>query len=106
MKTGLALLAGATLLVPVSDVLPRIDTNRYCTHLETRLDLPQKPRAACLQDEEASRTQLAALWPVSKAASREQCAATQALALYPSYESLLTCLQMAEGIVIRPTNPR
>ena len=106
MKAGLGVLAVVTLVLPVSETLPRIDTNRYCTHLETRLDLPQRPRSACLQDEEASRAQLAAVWPTAKASSREQCAATQALAPFPSYASLLTCMQMAEGIVIRPTNPR
>jgi hypothetical protein len=106
MKTGLGVLAVLTMLTPVSDTVPRIDSDRFCTHIETRLDLPQRPRSACLQDEEVARGQVTALWATAKPASRTQCASTQALAPHPSYASLLTCVQMAEGIVIRPANPK
>lgn len=106
MKSVGAIAVLATLFSPVSDTVPRFDTNRYCTHLESRLDLPQRPKAACLLDEDDARTQVTGLWSTAKAASRAQCASTQALASFPSYASLLTCLQLAEGIVIRPANPR
>jgi hypothetical protein len=106
MKTGLGMMVVLTVLTPVSDTVPRIDSDRFCTHIETRLDLPQRPRSACLQDEAAARNEVTVLWASAKPASRTQCATTQALAPHPSYASLLTCIQMAEGIVIRPTNPK
>ena len=62
---------------------------------------------ACMTDEKAARDQLAAgLWTKAKASTRETCMGSGGTGPYPSYIELLTCVQLYEGVVMKPADQR
>jgi hypothetical protein len=87
------------LVVTVADTVPKFDINRSC-----KLDVAATAGLAvdestkrCMSDEQRAKQQLASQWSKFPTASRASCASQESIGGTPSYVSLLTCLQFAQG---------
>jgi hypothetical protein len=90
---------GTQLVVPVADTVPKFDIARNC-----KLDVAATAGLAvdqsikrCINDEQKARQQLGSQWSKFPAASRASCTSQESIGGTPSYVSLLTCLQFAQG---------
>lgn len=58
-----------------------------------------------MRDEQTARDKLAAgLWKKASAETRTTCLANETVGDLASYIDLLTCVEMFEGVVIRPSD--
>jgi hypothetical protein len=87
-------LAGAE-AVPVYDVAP--GCRAAVTVVPGSFD-------ACIKNEQAARTQLAASWDQFAAPTRENCLQNEGVGARPSYVELLTCLQISRDAKGLPKN--
>ena len=84
------------LVVAVADQVPKFDIARSC-----KLDVAAttgladgQPVKSCVNDEQKAQQQVESQWSTFPAANRAQCSSMEAIGDTPSYNSLLTCLQM------------
>jgi hypothetical protein len=94
------IVVSSQLVVAVADGIPAFDISRSC-----RLDLAATAGLAvdqssktCIGDETRARRQLASQWSKYSAASKATCIPQESIGGTPSYVSLMTCLEMAQGI--------
>jgi hypothetical protein len=84
------------LLLTVSDAVPNYNIETSCRASTTAADGTGERMAACRRDETAARDQLAGVWTLAKASTRETCVGMQSQGS-KSYVALVTCMQIAEG---------
>ena len=90
---------GTQLVVPVADTVPKFDIARNCkldVAATAALSVDQSTKR-CMSDEQKAKRQLASQWSKFPAASRASCTSQESIGGTPSYVSLLTCLQFAQG---------
>jgi hypothetical protein len=90
---------GSQLVVMVADGPPNFDMARTCRlDLSATFGLSTGPQdKSCIRDERNARQQLQKQWSKFPATARANCASQESIGGTPSYVSLLTCLQMANG---------
>jgi hypothetical protein len=88
----LALAMGPPLVLAIAEGVPVYDVAPGC-----RAAVTVVPGSfdACMKNEQAARTQLAASWDQFAAATRENCVQAEGVGGTPSYVELLTCLQIS-----------
>ena len=107
LSMALASQLGNPLVTPVGDRVPVINVEQTCketaeTDKAMGLDLPQSVES-CMNDENAARQQLAAVWLSYSASVRDRCAEEATLVGTGSYIDLLTCVQMSNPATLTPT---
>ena len=93
------IIVSSQLVVAVADRVPKFDIARSCkldVAATAGLSVDQSLKS-CMNDEQRARQQLASQWSKFPAASRASCTANESVGGTPSYVSLLTCLQLAQG---------
>jgi hypothetical protein len=103
------LLAGALALAAPAQTaaagVPELAVEKTCRSAQQQQGAELHTYDACMKDEVAARQQLAAgLWDKAKASTRETCLGNETVGGLASYIDLLTCVQLFEGIVIRPAD--
>jgi hypothetical protein len=95
----LALSAGAAAEVP------NLPIDVHCATVQKRTGAPDTMREACIRDETDARAQLAAgIWDKAKAQTRESCRPNPIAGQNVSYMEVLGCVQLMEGVVLRPAD--
>lgn len=84
------------LFLTVADAVPTYDIEASCRASTSAVDGTGERMAACRRDETAARDQLAGVWTLAKAATRETCMGAQSQGS-KSYVALATCMQIAEA---------
>src|ERR1700736_6795567 len=93
------ILISSQLVVAVADNVPKFDIARSCkldVAATAGLTVDQSMKS-CVNDEQKARQQLASQWSKFPAPSRASCTSQESIGGTPSYVSLLTCLQFAQG---------
>jgi hypothetical protein len=90
-----ALAAYATLLLPVSDVVPTLNVEPSCRAAAKMGDSLDATLQSCMRDEREARTKLETEWSQFPADNRARCVATTQTGGTASYVEVLTCLEMA-----------
>ncbi|MFO1149521.1 MAG: hypothetical protein U1E62_14185 [Alsobacter sp.] len=108
-KATLWLLAGALSLAAPARAypagVPQLAVEKTCRSAQEQQGAELHTYEACMKDEAAARQQLAAgLWDKAKASTRETCLGNETVGGLSSYIDLLTCVQLFEGVVIRPAD--
>jgi hypothetical protein len=98
-----ALAAATSLLMPISDTVPKLDVAATCkdsveADKAMGLVLPQS-FDKCMSDENTARQQLEPIWASYSPAVRARCVGEATVAGEASYVDLITCLQMTDGSV-------
>ena len=89
------LIASIGLVVNVADSVPRFDVRPTCRSAINMMGSdPARSVEQCVAGEETARKDLEKNWSKFPAADRSQCVATTSVRGAPSYEELLTCLDM------------
>jgi hypothetical protein len=101
-----ALALTASLLVNVSDDVPKLDVTASCRGAATdaapgQVDVTMK---GCLDSEAKAREQLVQEWQEFTATERVKCVAT-VRGFEPTYSELITCLEMARDTRNAPSIP-
>ena len=87
--------------------VPAIAYEKTCRAAQERQGAALHTFDACMTDEKNARDQLAAgLWTSAKPSTRETCMGSGGTGPYPSYIELLTCVQLYEGVVMKPDDQR
>jgi hypothetical protein len=89
-----------------ADRLPAYDIEKTCRRAQEQESVTPGLYAACIRDQSAARDQAAGVWAKAKPASKAECDTKNSVSAYNGYVDLLTCLQLAEGIVLQPTDPK
>lgn len=84
------------LFMTVADAVPNYDIEQSCRVSTKAMDGTGERMSACKRDETAAKDQLAAVWTLAKASTRETCIGSQSQGT-KSYVELVTCMQIAEG---------
>ncbi len=84
------------LFMTVADAVPNYDIDASCRASTRAADGTGERMAACKRDETTARDQLAGVWTLAKASTRETCVGAQSQGA-KSYVALVTCMQIAEG---------
>jgi hypothetical protein len=101
---GEALVAGRAL---AADEVPRLAVEKSCRAAQQLEALSQPLFDACMRDERNAEAQLdSGVWRSAKASSRTTCAGSQESNTSQSYVELLTCVQMMDGTILRPADPK
>lgn len=83
--------------------VPTLSVEGTCRAAEQRQGPGLQTYQACMADEAQARQTLAAgLWRKAKADTRTTCLANETVGGFSSYIDLLACVQLFEGIVIKP----
>jgi hypothetical protein len=90
----------------VSEKLPSYDIEKTCRRAQEQESVTPGLYDACVRDQSSARDQAAQVWARAKPAARAQCGTKNSASAYNGYVDLLTCLQLAEGIVLQPTDPK
>jgi hypothetical protein len=102
LAAGLALSWSAQVLAAG---VPDLAVEKTCRSAQQQQGAELNTYDACMRDEAAARQQLAAgLWEKSKGSTRETCLGNEKVGGLASYIDLLTCVQLFEGVVIRPAD--
>lgn len=89
------LLSSIGLVIEVADSIPRFDVRPTCrSAINIMGSDPARSVEQCVAVEETARKDLEKNWSKFPAADRSQCVATTSVRGAPSYEELLTCLDM------------
>jgi hypothetical protein len=90
---------GSQLVFMTADGPPNFDMTRTCRlDLSATFGVTNGPQdKGCLKDERNARQQLQKQWSNFPVTARANCASMESIGGTPSYVSLLTCLQMANG---------
>jgi len=98
-----ALILGAHLMLPVSDV-PTLNVDQVCQGIAQQggvsfhdNDLAEEKKN-CLDSEQATRDQLSKEWPGFAAPDKTACTNEARMGGESSYTELLTCLEMARDV--------
>jgi hypothetical protein len=73
---------------------PVISIERTCSAAKPLDAQDTSPVQTCLRDERAARAQLEAQWATFAESNRRVCVEQTNIGGYPSYDDVLTCLQM------------
>jgi hypothetical protein len=85
--------------------VPSIAVEKTCRAAQENQGAALHTYDACMTDERNARAQLAAgLWEKAKASTRGTCMGSGGTAPYPSYIELLICVQLYEGVVMKPAD--
>lgn len=90
----------------VSERFPVYDLEKTCRKAQEQEAVTPGLYDACIRDQTAARDQASRVWASAKPASRAQCGTKNSVSAYNGYVDLLTCLQLAEGTVLQPTDPK
>jgi hypothetical protein len=106
MKRFVAWLALFSATCPaLSAEVPAIAVEKTCRAAQERQGAALHTFDACMTDEQNARKELAAgLWDRAKPSTREVCRDSGGTAPYPSYIEMLTCVQLYEGVVMKPAD--
>ena len=92
---ALNLLATIGFVIGVADSVPRFDVRPTCRSAIDMMGANSvRTVEHCVAGEEGARKDLEKNWSKFPAADRSQCVATTSVRGAPSYEELLTCLEM------------
>ncbi len=86
----------STLFMTVAETVPVFDIDASCRASTRASDGTGERMSACKRDETAARDQVAGVWTLAKAATRDTCVGAQSQGS-KSYVALLTCMQIAEA---------
>jgi hypothetical protein len=87
--------------------VPELAVEKTCRSAQQQQGAELHTYDACMKDEAAARQELAAgPWDKAKASTRETCLGNEKVGGLASYIDLLTCVQLFEGVVIRPADQR
>ena len=90
----------------VSDRFPAYDVEKTCRKAQEQEAVTPGLYEACVRDQTAARDEAGRVWATAKPAARAQCGTKNSASAYNGYVDLLTCLQLAQGTVLQPTNPK
>lgn len=93
--TSLLLLAGGTVMTPISEQVPNLNVAPSCRGAAQIQMADSQSYDACMKEENTARDQLLQSWPSFAAADRASCASEASSAGIASYVELLVCLQIA-----------
>jgi hypothetical protein len=94
MVTFATLLAGASLVIQVADVVPRLDVTSTCKAAIALAGNSGRTVESCVAGEEAARKEIEKDWAKFPAGERTQCIQTAAKGGSPSYVEIIVCLEM------------
>lgn len=101
--SGLACVLGPAEARAASAAVPTLSVEATCRAAEQRQGPGLQTYQACMADEAKARQDLAAgLWRKAKTDTRATCLANETVGTFSSYIDLLTCVQLFEGIEIKP----
>jgi hypothetical protein len=87
--------------IAVSDSVPQFDIVRECRFEGGSVGTFDR----CSQDEAAALSELKGKWVTFGSVDQKTCMATTRIGGFASYVDLLTCLEMARGVVNANNNP-
>ena len=93
--TSLLLLAGASILTPVSENVPNLNVVPSCRGAAEIRMVDSQSYDSCMKEENTAREELLRSWQSFTAPDRATCASEAASAGLASYVELLVCLQIA-----------
>jgi hypothetical protein len=93
--TSLLLLAGASVLTPISESVPNLNVAPSCRGAAEVRMADSQSYDACMKEEAAARDELLRSWQSFAGADRASCASDASVAGLASYVDLLVCLQIA-----------
>jgi len=97
----LALAMASPLVLAVAEAVPVYDVAPSCRAATT---VVPGSFEACMKNEQAARTRLAASWDQFAAPTQENCVQAEGMGGTPSYVDLLTCLQISRDAKSLPKN--
>ena len=106
MVTFATLLAGASLVIQVADVVPRLDVTSTCKAAIALAGNQGRTVESCVAGEEAARKELEKDWAKFPAGERTQCIQTAAKGGSPSYVEIVVCLEMMRDSRTRKEAPK
>ena len=87
--------------------VPKLAYETTCRSAQQRQGAELHTFDACMTDEQNARQELAAgLWDKAKPSTRQICHDSGSVGGSPSYIELLTCVQLYEGVVMRPADQK
>src|SRR5258707_1389832 len=93
--TSLLLLAGTSMLTPISENVPNLNVAPSCRGAAEIQIADSQSYDACMKEETAARDELLRSWQSFAAADRASCSSDASIAGLASYVDLLVCLQIA-----------
>jgi len=93
--TSLLLLAGTSMLTPVSENVPNLNVAPSCRGASEIRIADSQSYDSCMKEESSAREELLRSWQTFAAADRASCSSDASIAGLASYVDLLVCLQIA-----------
>jgi hypothetical protein len=96
MPALLPIILTASHIVLVADAIPKFDVDQTCRRASEVSVSLGRSAGDCKRDEEDAHGKLQQDWAQYSSAQRTGCVRLSSLGSSPSYDELLTCLEMAE----------